>query len=511
MTSLALLAVLSLGCRPPADLDSAADSGMIIVDPPDASSQSLSWSPVGDDGWSQYAPHEDTVIIYVSASTGDDSNDGLSEASPIRTVARALAMVQERSEGATVARPDWLLFKAGDTWHEGFQFRADTVKGGLSVEHPFLMSSYGEGERPTFVWAESGPIWSYGWYGSGHPTGEDAPAYWSIIGLRFYTATRDPDAAAFDPARIYDDANPPAVFFQRAGHHILFEDCAFSYTPLVVQQDWPHHIAIRRSLLLDNYGYHDHDTSDSIYHHAQGIYMNQVDEILIEENLLDHNGWLSGADDYPTTAPTIYNHNIYLNSETTNVTVHANITARAASDGIKARGGGALINNLALGAGIAININGAGYDDVETTVRHNVIMKSLDLPLHGLAEHHGHLERDWGIFFGAINTGLMDVEGNIVAHSPGGQQAIAEACQEIPACVAGHTVYAWGSDPDTEGSFPDPDRTLESYLAAIGETPTLEHYLSLARQQSRASWRPALTAAAVNDYIREGFDITLPD
>ena len=503
--------LLTAGCTADGHDSSAGDTEDSGESQTFSGLESLSWSPVGEDGWTHYEPHADTVIFYVSASSGDDSNDGLNESSPVRTVSRGLALIQERSEHATVAQPDWLLFKAGDTWHEGFQFRADTVKGGLSVEHPLLMSSYGEGERPLFVWADSGPLWSYGWYGSGHPSGDDAPAYWSIVGLSFYTATKDPASPDFMSGRIYESSNPPGVYFQREGHHILFEDCSFQYTPLVVQSGWPHHIAIRRSLFLDNYGYHDHEESDSIYHHAQGLYMNEVDEILIEENLLDHNGWLSPDSDHPTTAPTIYNHNVYLNSNTTHVVLHGNITARASADGFKARGGGAVINNLALADGIPININGYGHEGVETTARYNVVMDSLNLPLHGPPEASGHLERDWGIYFGAIDIALMDVVGNIVAHSPGGHRPVASACEAIPECVAGHIVYAWGEDPNTEGDFPDPERDLESYLSSIGETATLEAFLAEARKQSRANWRPELTAQAVNDYIREGFGVVMEE
>jgi hypothetical protein len=105
----------------------------------------------------------------------------------------------------------------------------------------------------------------------------------------------------------------------------------------------------------------------------------------------------------------------------------------------------------------------------------------------------------------------MDVVGNIVAHSPGGHRSVAGACEAIPACVAGHIVYAWGDDPDTQGDFPDPDRDLESYLSSIGQTPTLEAFLTEARKQSRATWRPELTASAVNTYIREGFGVVLED
>ena len=467
---------------------------------------SLSWTPVGDDGWSHYEPHADTQKIYVSQE-GEDSRDGLSEGTAVKTIARALQIAQARAENGTVARPDWILFRAGDVWSENFRFRSNTVKGGLSEEYPFILTSYGDGPRPKFVWPESGPLWSYGWYGSGYQTGEDAAAYWSIIGLDFYTATKDPDSPDFDVDRSYPGSNPSGVFVQQGAHHILFEDCKFQYTPLVVQRNWPHHIVVRRSLLLDNYGYHDHAQTNSVYHHAQGFYASEVDSLLLEENLFDHNGWLSA--EYDTTAPTIYNHNIYLNSNTTRVVVHGNITARASADGVKARGGGAVLNNLAIGDGIPINMNGYGHDGMETTVQYNVVMKSLNQPLHGAASHSGHLERDWGISYGAIDPALMDVVGNIIAHSPEGRRSVASACRAISACVDGHLVYGWGDDADTVSGVPDPERDLESYLSSIGETPTFDAFLAEARKQSKRNWRPEFTAGAVNNYIREGFGVEM--
>lgn len=470
---------------------------------------SLSWTPIGPDGWSQYEPHEGTALIYVSSSSGDDQNDGLSEANPVQTIARALEIAKQRSSDGTVARPDWILFKRGDTWVENFRFRFDTVKGGLSIEHPFILTSYGEGPRPRFEWPGSGPLWSYGWYGGDFPTGDEAPAYWAILGLEFATTTKDPASPDYSPEWIYDGGNPASVAWQREGHHILFEDCRFSYTPLVVQSGWPHHIAVRRNLFLDNYGYHDHYLTDSEYHHAQGIYMNEVDEILIEENLLDHNGWLSGGMDYPTTAPTIYNHNIYLNSDTTNVWIHRNISARGSADGFKTRGGGHVIDNLLLGNGINININGYGHPDVDQTARYNVVLASLGLPLHGPAENSGHIPRDWGIHFGEITEELLDVEGNIVAHSPEGKQAVSNNCEALPACAGGVIVYGWGDDPDSPGPFGDPQRGIETYMESLGETATLEAFLVEARQQSRDDWRPAYTAGAVNGWVREGFGVVM--
>ncbi len=469
---------------------------------------SMSWTPIGPDGWSIYEPHADTQRIYVSESGGDDANDGLSEAKPVQTVARALALAKARSSNGTVARPDWILFKAGDTWQEGFQFRSDTIRGGLDVEYPFILTSYGEGDRPRFVWTDSGPLWAYGWWGGGYPTGSEAAAYWSILGLDFYTPNKDPGSGSFEEGRVYEPGNPPVVAFQGEGHHIIFEDCSFRYTAVAVQAQSGHHVAFRRNLLLDNYGYHDHPSTNNVYHHGQGIYMNLVDEVLFEGNLFDHNGWLDETT-HPTTAPTIYNHNAYLDAETTHVTIHGNITARASADGFKTRGGGNMVDNLCLSNGISININENGSPGVDQTALYNVVLGSLDLPLHGPAANSGHLARDWGINFGSITESALSAKGNIVAHSESGTRPLSSNCEGISACAEGHVVYQWGSYPDSSGVFPNPERSVETYMETLGETPTLEAFLAEARQQSRANWRRKYTAKAVNDYIREGFGVVV--
>jgi hypothetical protein len=234
--------------------------------------------------------------------------------------------------------------------------------------------------------------------------------------------------------------------------------------------------------------------------------MNDVETILIEDNFFDHNGWLDG-EQYSTTAPTIYNHNVYLNTGTSGVVIHQNISARASSDGFKARGGGKVVNNLLLGNGININMNGYGHEGVDTTVRYNVVMKSLNQPLHGPAANFGHNERDWGVSFGWVNEDPLNVVGNVVAHSSAGGYALSSACRDIPACLDGHIFYGWGDEPNTVGDFPDPERNLESYLTLIGETATLDSFLEEARTQSRGNWRPEFTAAVINNYVREGFGV----
>jgi hypothetical protein len=54
-------------------------------------------------------------------------------------------------------------------------------------------------------------------------------------------------------------------------------------------------------------------------------------------------------------------------------------------------------------------------------------------------------------------------------------------------------------------SYPDPNRTLDTYAAQFGMT--LDQFYVAVRAQSKANWNPNYTAAAINDYIRGGFGL----
>lgn len=81
---------------------------------------------------------EDTTY-YVSSTDGDDSNDGLSPQTAWRSITKV---------NAVEFRPgDKLLFKCGDVF-EG-RLRLEESDSGTE-EKPFTVSSYGEGNKPTF-------------------------------------------------------------------------------------------------------------------------------------------------------------------------------------------------------------------------------------------------------------------------------------------------------------------------------------------------------------------------
>lgn len=83
-------------------------------------------------GYTIHTPSSDSRIIYVSSSMGDDSNTGLSESSPKRSLAAGFALLRN-------GYPDHLLLKRGDTWNERFPY---WNIGGRSPTERMLIGSY---------------------------------------------------------------------------------------------------------------------------------------------------------------------------------------------------------------------------------------------------------------------------------------------------------------------------------------------------------------------------------
>src|SRR5215218_5597442 len=64
-------------------------------------------------GWSVVNPAGDSKVIYVSSSGGNDSNNGTSASSPVKTLSKGESLLRNGSA-------DQLLLKRGDTWNEAF-------------------------------------------------------------------------------------------------------------------------------------------------------------------------------------------------------------------------------------------------------------------------------------------------------------------------------------------------------------------------------------------------------
>ena len=145
--------------------------GTAIMDPPTYVGTGLDAN-----GWTTFASSADTRTIYVSSSTGNDANNGLSSNSAVATIAEGLSLIRDGSA-------DHLLLKAGDTFVDQ-SFGWLNISGRSGTE-PILISSYGTGARPLIETPANSDVAIGAFRGS-------AGSNLAIVGLDFYDYTRDP-------------------------------------------------------------------------------------------------------------------------------------------------------------------------------------------------------------------------------------------------------------------------------------------------------------------------------
>src|SRR6266478_762988 len=100
-------------------------------------------------GWTVFTPSSGTRTIYISNSSGNDSNSGLSQSTPVKTIAKGVSLLRD-------GYPDWLLLKKGDAWTNEVLGNPIAVSGRSAAE-PMLISSYGSGARPLLKTDASAP------------------------------------------------------------------------------------------------------------------------------------------------------------------------------------------------------------------------------------------------------------------------------------------------------------------------------------------------------------------
>jgi hypothetical protein len=340
-------------------------------------------------GWTVFTPSVDTRMVFVSSSQGNDSNDGLSQNTPKRTIAAGKALMRNNF-------PDWLLLKCGDTWDEPIGTWSNS---GRSLTEPTLISSYGTGDRPFLRTGTTDGV---------VPAYLTNPYWVSIVGLHF-------------KAHLYNGTNgaPKGVNWIRHNEGFLLEDCYIERYPqnVVIQgfnetngDQMPNrhtNVRIRRNIISEAYNCVNSGGSSGMS--ANGLFVTNVDGILIEENVFDHNGTV---DSIPGAIPIWFRHNGYVCNGNTGVILRGNIIY--GTDSVMMRAGGLVENNLylenynALLYGLGIEPEPAG---VAGTIRDNVVLGSRNYGDNTGAFVAGGLCIDMG----NISQSLID--NNIFAHN----------------------------------------------------------------------------------------------
>lgn len=334
-------------------------------------------------GWSIITPSEDSRLIYVSASTGNDETAefyaprDINDVSlpgnikPFETIEAALSLTRD-------GFPDWILLSQGDVWVVTNSLK---VKRGRSPFARTVITSYGSsGERPLIKSSASEAIRLW-----------DGVNFIAIKGISLYASHRDPLSQDFVGwgsvpdiigIRIYKNSDT-------AGMSILIEDNAINFFSNGMSIDGGGELVdlvVRRNIISNSYSENSH---------AQGMYAGKS-SVLLEENVFYHNGWykkqVGSGNDKEEGQATIFNHNTYFPKSRDTIfrknifigasSIHNKWTADSKSedgfDSVQARNI-VIENNVYIGGEIGISAGGntdynTGHRWANVSITNNIML-----------------------------------------------------------------------------------------------------------------------------------------
>jgi len=272
-------------------------------------------------GWSIILPSEDSRLIYVSSSAGDDATaefyaprdiDDIEEPGvikPYKTIEAAYLNVRE-------GYPDWILLRRGDIWevHDHLQ-----MKTGRSTSERSVVTSYGTGPQRPMIKSdayETLRIWS-------------DTRFIVISDVSFYAYKRDPESSEFSGWDQLAESTAIRIYSPKGTvmGTVLLEGNDFNYFSKGISINGGGDVldmVIRRNVIRNSY---------SQENHSQGIYASHA-SVLLEENIFDHNGWYKqqegSGNDKEEGQGNMFNHNTYF-SDSFNSKFIRNIFLRSSS------------------------------------------------------------------------------------------------------------------------------------------------------------------------------------
>ena len=451
-------------------------------------------------------PSADSRIIYVSSSTGNDRNDGLSPQTAVRSAGRGYALLRD-------GQPDWLLFRRGDTFQGGL---GDWKKSGRSLAEPMLVGSFGEPDaaRPRFHTGGKGLV---------SASGGDVREYLIFSDLHGYANTRDPDSREFDGGRNHESG----VSWNGASNGVLFENLLLEYYSLNIgvgerRAYDVHNISIHRCVLRNAYMPYD-------VGHSQGLFADRVQGLRITECILDHNGW---NEDVKKAGRTGFNQNVYL-YQCDDVLVEGCVLARGSNLGLKLRSdeAGASRNAVVQNNLFIDNLTGmsVGSDPVDgdldaythenLTVRGNVFTQiggpinsrtvlgiglSLKQINGAVVENNLFVDKGADTNWYAIEVSTwmplrdISIRRNVVHRWDAGEPLINGSAQsEVDLAQNMVNLSAAG--------YQDASRSVEQYLLTQTQTPTLEAYCDAVASPVGVDLAGPYGGRAIVEYMQQGF------
>jgi len=534
-------------------------AGLLILSKLPGSIHGFTGLPLTEDGWTDFEAlvregYADARVIFVSSSEGNDSTGqiyGIGDVTfdvngmfqptgavnPFQTIAAAYGNIRN-------GYPDILLLKRGDEWVEKQSF-GSALKSGRSIAERSIVATYGAGDRPklydlyingrlaqfTIVtglhswhgdWRESGRFINITNETSQHQLYEDlysdrqsnnkiqsgSGGFIENIVIRrcFFT-----DYEAWD-----------GVFYTWKVKNLLFEENVFS-KPRRPEDDTRY----ARHLYLSPFD----EKTDTITLRRNIFYAGERESIdiraggVVENNLSLQNdlttvGGRGGSTDKIQTLQ--FTNNVYL--EGTPNTNNSNSLSLINIDGGVVRGNIWTDNSNLANSANTISITGS------ETVK---IAKNIEISDNII---YGFSSPTSGRAFSVANSFQtvenLTISNNHFQYIYGSEEIILHrewqtdrfagftysnnryhsTRAESGWFTPGGTLAGWIAESGETGAqagivnYFDPLRNIKTYHQSLGGAADTEAFMSEVIQQSRHNWRPAYTACAANNYIREGFD-----
>lgn len=514
------------------------------------------------DGWTVLPPAPERTV-YVSASDGSDSNDGDTPARPLQSLRVAMRRVLD---GAA----DRLLLKRGDAWNESLP---PLTRSGTSPAEPLVIAAFGEGPRPIVRTGQAPAVVSmkghrianlvvcgieftaHEYDGSGQHRPHAINLWQSCENVlledlyvhNYYLSVQIRGNG--DDDRTRDVAIRRCIFARNyvAGQHghtqgllavwtdgLVIEQCTFfrnGHDPNCADSA-PNHF--RHAAYFQN-GTRNITCRENIFLEAASNAIQLRGGGIVEDNLflrnpiailfggghepsrnkdgvtgsVTGNVIMDGRDGGQPAGWGIHAANIRSGRISDNIVAHCNLTHGTAHplylhpDNWWQPSVG--LNDLIIEGNVVYDWRGPVHWMPFTTRMTGVVLRNNDFqyPTRGegagrvaiMAMSTSHVEN-----LTSANNRFFSAEPASRWFSVDGRAADLKRWRQ-----------AVGDNSSTavEVIYPDPDRTVTSYLDELEKrrrgTSTYEQFVGRLLRQGRHNWNPRLTAAAINDYLREGF------
>ena len=384
---------------------------------------------------------------------------------------------------------NWLMFERGHTY-EGTGRIISYGASGEGPLNPMVISSWGTGERPV---------------------------------LSDQVQIFQADSANI----VFDQVAMEGGMLNLSGSNVILNESEFTGSGLNIQD--VSGFTLRDSEL--SYIVADKPDADYWSGTTTALFVKATEGILLEDNIFHHIGW---EDDYRYDGsteggmpPNMFSHNVYLQNDTTDVTVRDNIFSQGASFGAHIRGGGFIEDNAFVDNNAAVDFLGGVYQGAGAIGNYTYFADNV-ITSGGHKTTGGAIG---GLTVGLINAGYdTTFLDNIIAHlaDPNNPAELAEKYQtndpfhtETTPAHDDTIIFNWvGNNPllayhAEENNTPGLDvdlanqTTIQNFAAAVMNTPgatiddLMDHILDLAD----TAQDDTITADDIIEYFQAGFEV----